>query len=86
MATNVQSFADLSDRDLIAAVHHLAADERRVTASLVESLAKLPRHAVSIAPADVQGSSEHAGMDTATKELKLRSREAGHQYEAAVGG
>jgi 5-methylcytosine-specific restriction endonuclease McrA len=49
MATNVQSFADLSDRDLIAAVHHLAADERRVTASLVESLAELDERRLYLA-------------------------------------
>jgi len=41
MTTSVRRFIDLSDRDLLAIVHHLAADERRATASLIASLAEL---------------------------------------------
>ena len=41
MATSALSFADLSDNDLLAAVHRLAVDERRVTANLIASLAEL---------------------------------------------
>src|SRR6186713_2438776 len=41
MATSALSFADLSDNDLLAAVHRLAVDERRVTANLIASLAAL---------------------------------------------
>ena len=41
MITNIQRFAELSDRDLLAAVHRLASDERRATVSLIASLAEL---------------------------------------------
>ena len=41
MTTNVQQFADLSDCDLLTAVHRLARDERRATVSLIASLAEL---------------------------------------------
>ena len=41
MTTNSLPFSELSDRDLIAAVHHLAAGERGATARLVASLAEL---------------------------------------------
>src|SRR4030095_13005129 len=41
MATSALSFAELSDGDLLAAVHRLASDERRVTANLIASLAEL---------------------------------------------
>ena len=41
MTTSLQSFADLSDGDLLATVHRLAIDERRATASLIASLAEL---------------------------------------------
>ena len=41
MATTVWDLADVSDRDLLAAVHRLAAEERRTTASLIASLAEL---------------------------------------------
>jgi hypothetical protein len=41
MATDVLGVADLSDNDLLAAVHRLAVDERRATASLIASLAEL---------------------------------------------
>ena len=41
MSTKIQRFAELSDRDLLAAVHRLASNERRATASLIASLAEL---------------------------------------------
>ena len=41
MTTNSLPYGELSDRDLIAAVHHLAAAERGATAQLVASLAEL---------------------------------------------
>jgi 5-methylcytosine-specific restriction endonuclease McrA len=41
MTTSLQSFADLSDGELLATVHRLAIDERRATASLIASLAEL---------------------------------------------
>ena len=41
MTTNSVSFADLSDGDLLTAVHHLAASERHATARLIASLAEL---------------------------------------------
>jgi hypothetical protein len=41
MTTNSLPFNELSDRDLIAAVHHLASAERGVTVRLVASLAEL---------------------------------------------
>ncbi|HLG56229.1 MAG TPA: hypothetical protein VI485_12920 [Vicinamibacterales bacterium] len=41
MTTPPLPFSELSDRDLIAAVHHLAAGERGPTARLVASLAEL---------------------------------------------
>lgn len=41
MTTSLENFADLSDGDLLTAVHRLATDERRATASLIASLAEL---------------------------------------------
>jgi 5-methylcytosine-specific restriction endonuclease McrA len=41
MTTNSLEFIELSDRDLIAAVHHLTAAERSATAQLIASLAEL---------------------------------------------
>jgi hypothetical protein len=41
MTTRVGRFVDSSDRDLLAIVHDLAADERRATANLIASLAEL---------------------------------------------
>jgi hypothetical protein len=38
--TNHRSFTDLSDHELLAAVHRLAGDERRATAHLIASLAE----------------------------------------------
>ncbi len=49
MTTNFQRFADLSDRDLLAVVHHLASDERRATASLIASLAALDERRLYLA-------------------------------------
>ena len=41
MTTSALRFADLSDNDLLAAVHRLAVDERLATANLIASLAEL---------------------------------------------
>jgi hypothetical protein len=41
MTTNALAFSELSDRDLIASVHQLAAAERSATARLIASLAEL---------------------------------------------
>lgn len=41
MTTNTLSFGDLSDDDLLAAVHRLAASERHATVRLIASLAEL---------------------------------------------
>jgi hypothetical protein len=41
MTTNSLPYSELSDRDLIAAVHHLAAAERGTTVHLIASLAEL---------------------------------------------
>jgi 5-methylcytosine-specific restriction endonuclease McrA len=41
MTTNSLPYSELSDRDLITAVHHLAAAERGATAQLIASLAEL---------------------------------------------
>ncbi len=41
MTTSAQSFADLSDGHLLAAVHRLATDERRATVRLITSLVEL---------------------------------------------
>lgn len=49
MTTNIQEFTELSDRDLLAAVHHLARDERRATASLIASLAELDERRLYLA-------------------------------------
>ena len=40
MTTNSLPYGELSDRDLIVAVHHLAATERGATAQLIASLAE----------------------------------------------
>jgi len=49
MTTSLQSFADLSDGDLLATVHRLAIDERRATASLIASLAELDERRLYLA-------------------------------------
>jgi hypothetical protein len=49
MTTNGRRFADSSDRDLLATVHPLAADERRATASLIASLAELDERRLYLA-------------------------------------
>ena len=41
MTTSLQGFADLTDGDLLTAVHRLATNERGATASLIGSLAEL---------------------------------------------
>jgi 5-methylcytosine-specific restriction endonuclease McrA len=49
MTTNIHEFSELSDRDLLAAVHRLARDERRATASLIASLAELDERRLYLA-------------------------------------
>jgi 5-methylcytosine-specific restriction endonuclease McrA len=49
MAPSVRSFADVSDGDLLAAVHRLAIDERRATASPIASLAEFDRRRLYLA-------------------------------------
>lgn len=49
VTTNIQYFARLSDRDLLAAVHRLAADERRAAAGLIASLAELDERRLYLA-------------------------------------
>ena len=49
MTTSLRTFADLSDGDLLAAVHHLAHDERRATASVIALLAELDERRLYLA-------------------------------------
>jgi hypothetical protein len=49
MATSFQTFADLSDGALLAAVHRLAIDEHRATAGLIASLVELDQRRLYLA-------------------------------------
>ena len=77
MITNLSAFADLSDRDLLAAVHRLATDERRATASLIASLAELDERRLYLA----QG---YSSLFTyCTQVLRLSEHAAYGRIEAA---
>ena len=77
MATSALGFADLSDNDLLAAVHRLAVDERQATARLIASLAELDARRLYLAEG-------HSSLFTyCTQVLHLSEHAAYGRIEAA---
>jgi 5-methylcytosine-specific restriction endonuclease McrA len=77
MTTNSLSFGDLSDHDLLAAVHRLATDERHATVRLIASLAELDARRLYLAEG-------YSSLFTyCTQVLKLSEHAAYARIEAA---
>ena len=79
MTTSAQSFADLSDGHLLAAVHRLATDERRATVRLIASLVELDERRLYLAEPLAR-----AAAGAASAALRLERQPSGGSIGAII--